>query len=163
MCLCWGGCCVTDPECLAENAYCALKKEPLIAILELAKAVVDESDVTLDIAKGALTTVQGVVNTAKQSLNLAIAGLTAVRNTYRAGVEAINALAKFALTEIINIREMYFKVALSVANGGEFQCQVKGVLMGNDIDYDLDFNIENPLELAKSLGEKAISGISKYF
>ena len=79
MCLCWGGCCVPDPECLAENGVCAVKKEPLIAILELAKTVVDESDVTLDIAKGALTTVQGVVNTAKKSLDIAIAGLTAVR------------------------------------------------------------------------------------
>ena len=152
-----------DPVCLTENGACAALKEPLKGILKGAAVIVDKSRVTLEAAKGALSVAQGFVSAAKGTLDIAIAGLTAVRKTYRAGVEALNAFANFALTEIINIREMYFKVALSVADGGEFQCQVKGVLMGNKIDVTLDFNIRNPLELAKSLGERAISGISGFF
>ena len=163
MCPCWGGCCITDPTCLAANAGCALLKEPLILILEGAKVIVDESRVTLDIAKGVLTGAQGVVTAAKKSLDLAIAALAGVRKLYSVGVSAINAIAKFTLTELINIREMYFKVALSVANGGEFQCRVKGVLVGNDFDLNLYLIVGNPLELAKSLGERAISGLKDFF
>ena len=96
-------------------------------------------------------------------MDLAIGFLEGVKITYRVGVDALNAIAKFTLTEIINIREMYFKVELSVADGGVFQCRVKGVLLGNNIDLELTLNIRNPLELAKSLGEKAISGIKNFF
>ena len=161
----WDSCCtrVDDPKCVAENAGCALLKEPLEAVLKGAAAFVDESRGILEGAKAALSVAQGVVTAAKGSLDIAIAGLAAVRKTYRAGVEALSAFANFALTEIINIQEMYFKVALSVADGGEFQCRVKGVLMGNKIDLNLALNVRNPLELAKSLGEKAISGISGFF
>ena len=168
-CICthpgWDSCCtrIDDPLCIAENAGCALLKEPLDLILRGAAAFVDESRIVLEAAKGALSVAQGFVSAAKGTLDIAIAGLTAVRKTYRAGVEALSAFANFALTEIINIREMYFKVALSVADGGEFQCRVKGVLMGNNIDLELALNVRNPLELAKSLGEKAISGISSFF
>ena len=168
-CICktpgWDDCCsrAEDPVCISENAACALLKEPLDLILQGAAAFVDESRIVLDGAKVALSVGQGLVDAAKGTLDIAIAGLTAVRKTYRAGVEALSAFANFALTEIINIREMYFKVALSVADGGEFQCRVKGVLMGNNIDLDLALNVKNPLELAKSLGEKAISGISGFF
>ena len=168
-CICthpgWDNCCsrIDDPICVAANAGCALLKEPLDLILQGVAAFVDESRIVLEAAKAALSVAQGFVSAAKGTLDIAIAGLTAVRATYRAGVEALSAFANFALTEIINIREMYFKVALSVADSGEFQCRVKGVLMGNNIDLDLEFDIRNPLDLAKSLGEKAISGIANFF
>ena len=163
VCPCWGGCCISSPPCELANAGCWLLKKPLIAILEAAKFIVDKSRGTLNIAIGILTAAQGVVTAAKKTLDLAIEALKGVRKLYRVGVNALNAIAKFTLTEVINIREMYFKVALSVANGGEFQCRVKGVLVGNDINLNLRLNIRNPLELAKSLGEKAISGLKKFF
>ena len=168
-CICthpgWDDCCtrIEDPICIAANAGCALLKEPPLLILKGAEVVVDKSRIVLDVAKAALSVAQGFVNAAKKTLDIAIAALEAVKRTYRAGVEALSAFANFALTQIINIREMYFKVALSAANGGEFQCQVKGVLMGNDIDLSLAFNIRNPLDLAKKLGEMAIDGISSFF
>ena len=105
---------------------------------------------------------QGAVNAAKGVLDLAIAALEVVKITYRVGVNAVTAFTKFALTQIINIREMYFKVSLSAANGGQFKCRIKGVLMGNNIDVDLDFNTKNILGIAKSLGEKALSGIAGF-
>ena len=163
VCYCIFGCCELDVTCVIANTACEESKKLINSGLKLAKTVLTESDVALDIAKGVLTAAQGVVSAAQSSLDLAIGALATVRKTYSAGVDALDALATFALTEIVNIHEMYFKVELSVANGGVFQCQVKGVLMGDDIDLDLDFDIKNPLELAKSLGEQAISGLSKYF
>ena len=105
---------------------------------------------------------QRAVDTTKGALDIANAALDTVRITYKVGVGALSALGNFALTEIINIREMYFKVALSVANGGQFQCRVKGVLMGNNINVNLDFDTNNIFGIAKSLGERAVSGIGGF-
>ena len=125
--------------------------------------MVDKSRVTLNIAKGALSAAQGVVNSGKGLLDLAVKALDVVRATYKVGVSALNAIAKFTLTKIINIKEMYFKVQLSAANGGKFQCRVKGVLVGRNININLSFDTRNILSIAKSLGEKAVSGISNFF
>ena len=162
----WDGCCdkVTDPACISHNTACAALKKPLELALKAAKETVDKSRKSLDAAKGALSAAQGVVDGAKKSLDAAVASLSAVRKTYRVGVEAISAINKFAQNnkQIINIHEMYFKVELSVANGGRFQCRVKGVLMGENINVNLDFDIRNPLKIAKLLGDRAISGLSKF-
>ena len=60
----------------------------------------------LKLLKLLITVAQGVVNAAKLVLDAAIAVLDGVKATYRAGVNALSALTKFALTQIINIREM---------------------------------------------------------
>lgn len=161
----WDSCCkrITDPVCVTANTACGALKKPLDLILQGAIKVVDKSRVTLDIAKTALSAAQGVINSAKRLLDLAIKALDVVRATYRVGVGALNAIAKFTLTKIINIKEMYFKVQLSAANGGKFQCRVKGVLVGKNINLNLSFDTKNILSIAKSLGEKAVSGISKFF
>ena len=148
--------------CIAKNAACYVLKKPLDLALSLAIKIVDKSRVTLDVAKAALSVAQGVVNVAKRSLDVAIAFLEGVKRTYRVGVNAISALANFALTKIINIREMYFKVGLSAASGGKFQCRVKGVLMGKNINVNLSFDTRNIGTIAKSLAERAVSGISKF-
>lgn len=161
----WDECCdkVTDPSCVSHNATCAAQKEPLELALKAAKKTVDESQKSLEAAKGMLSTVQGVVDSAEKSLDTAVETLNAVQKTYKVGVEATSAFNKFALTEIINIHEMYFKAELSVANGGQFQCQVMGVLIGENINVaNLDFDIRNPLKLAKLLGDRAISGLSNF-
>ena len=131
-------------------------------MLVAAREVVDKSRYTLEVAKGAVSVAQGVVNAAKGVLDLAIAALEVVKITYRVGVDALTAFTRFALTQIINIRKMYFKVSLSAANGGKFQCQVQGTLMGKNINVKLHFNTKNILGIAKSLGEKAVSGISRF-
>ena len=167
-CICktpkWHHCCekVTDPSCISQNEACAAMKRPLDLALTTAVEVVDKSRSSLDAAKRILSTAQGVVDVAQKGLDTAVATLNGIEEVYRAGVEAINAISKFTLTEIINITEMYFKVKLSVANSGQFQCRVKGVLMGKNINVNLDFDARNPLKIAKLLGERAISGISKF-
>ena len=124
--------------------------------------MVDKSRHLLDVAKAALQVARGVVNAAKRSLDVAIAFLDGVRHTYRVGVKAITAVVNFALTKIINIREIYFKVGLGVANGGVFQCRVKAVLMGRNIDVNLKINTRNIWSIIKSLAERAIPGLSKF-
>ena len=57
---------------------------------------------------------------------------------------------------------MYFKVELSVANGGVFQCRVKGVLVGNKFDESFMFDTSDILGISRSLADKAVKGISKY-
>lgn len=105
---------------------------------------------------------RGVVFAARHTLDIAIVFLEGVKKLYRIGVEALSALATFILTKIINIREIYFKVGLSVANGGRFQCRVKGVLLGLNVDLNLDIDTRNIWSIAKSLADKAFSGLSKF-
>ena len=161
----WKKCCkkISDPACVTANTVCAKKKELLDLILQEAIKVVDKSKVTLKLAIAALSAAQDAVNSAKTAFDLAVKALDVVRTTYKVGVSALNAIDKFTLTKIINIKEMYFKVQLSAANGGKFQCQVKGVLVGRNIDLNLSFDISNILSIAKSLGEKAMPGILKFF
>ena len=145
------------------NAGCWLLKKPLELAVTIAIKIVDKSKVFVDIAKGALSIAQGIVRGARGVLSGAIGFLEVMRRTYRIGVNALSALANFVLTQIINIREVYFKVGLSAASGGRFQCRVKGVLMGKNINLSLYFDTRNIWSLAKNLGERAISGTSKFF
>ena len=105
---------------------------------------------------------ESVVAIAKKSLDLAKGALENVKNVYKVGVKALKALRDFIATNIINIREIYFKVALSVARGGKFQCRVKGVVVGRDLNVNLNFDVKDILSIAKSLSEKVISGISDF-
>ena len=160
----WNSCCkrITDPVCLGRNAACYALKKPLDFALTAAIRIVDKSKVALDVAKGALSVAKGIVNAAKRSLNVAIAFLERVKRTYRIGVNAISALTRFTLTKIINIRKMYFRVGLRLANGGKFQCRVEGVLLGRSINLSLSFNTRNIWSVGRALAERAISGLSKF-
>ena len=160
----WDSCCwrITDPICLLANAGCWVLKKTLELGVTIAIGFVNVGKVAIDIAKGFLTVAQGAVNLAKGVLQGAIYFLEGVKRLYRIGVEALAAIASFVLTQIINIREVYFRVGLSVANGGEFECRIKGVLLGNNIDIHLKFDTRNIWSLAKALAEKAISGLSKF-
>lgn len=161
----WNHCCkrIVNPVCASKNALCAVLKKAAYVVLRGAETIVRKSKVFLDVAKGGLSLAHGVVNSAKGLLDLAVKALDVVRATYRVGVSALNAVAKFTLTKIIDIKEMYFKVQLSLASGGKFQCQVKGVLVGKHINLNLNFDINDILKIAKSLGEKVVAGLSNFF
>ena len=167
-CICthpgWDSCCTRadDPVCVATNVACAALKEPISVALGTAREAVNRAKNTLDVAKGALSTAQGAINAAKGTLDIAIGALETVKITYKAGVSALSALTNFALTEIINIRGIYFRTTLSVAQGGQFLCRLKGTLMGESIDVHLQFDVKNIMGIAKSLGERAISGIAGF-
>ena len=148
--------------CVGRNTACYALKKPLDYAFRGAINVVDRSRGTLNIAKGALSGAQGVVNVAKRSLDIAIGFLEGVKRTYRVGVNAISALARFALTQIINIHEMYFRVGLNAASGGRFHCRVRGTLMGRHMTLNLHLDTRNIGNIAKDLAERAVSGVSRF-
>ena len=124
--------------------------------------VVDKCRHSLDVVKGGVSVAQGVVYAAKGGFDGAIGFLEGVKATYKIGVNAISALADFASTRIINIQEIYFKVGLSLAGKGAFHCQIKGILMGQNLDVNLHFDTRNIWSLVKNLAEKAIAGLSEF-
>lgn len=151
-----------DIPCNAANLACrALRKTANLA-LRIAIAIVDKSRHILDVAKAALAIARGLVKAAKHTLDIAIGFLEVVKKTYSVGVKALSAVVNFVATKIIYIKEIYFKVGLNVAQGGVFQCRVKGVLMGNHINIYLKFDTKHILTIIKALGEKAIHGLSKF-
>ena len=167
-CICklpgWHGCCtkIKDPICTAANAACWLLKKPLDVILQGAIFIVDKSKHALDVVKVALTAAQGVLHAAKLALDGAILYLEGVKAMYKVGVSAITALTDFVLTEIINIHEIHFRVALSAAKTGEFMCQIKGVLLGQALNVEVNFNIRDITSLIKNIAERAVSGLSSF-
>ena len=148
--------------CLAANAACWALKKPLDLILKAAIVVVDKSKIIVEAAKVALTLAQGVLQTVKEGLNAANLALEGIKKAYKIGVSAIAALVDFTLTKVINITEIYFRRALSVANIFEFDCRVKGVLFGKNLDISVKFNIRDTLSLIKNIAERAISGLSNF-
>ena len=114
---------------------------------------------TLDIVKAALSVAQGILNGVTVVLDGAIAALEAVKVAYKVGVSAISALVNFALTQTINIQEIYFRTALSEASGGEFMCRVRGVLMGKQLDMVDSFNARNIWPLVRKVAERAVLGL----
>ena len=163
-CPTFDSCCTRAPEpvCETANGACAALKEPLLLILEGAKKLVAESKHILDVANAALEAAKLPVQAAQGVLDGANAALEGVKQLYIAGTNAAAAIVKFTLTKILSISEMYFKVELSVANGGKFQCRLKGVLVGQNIDQSFSFDTNDIFGIAKSLAEKAVSGVSKY-
>ena len=122
----------------------------------------DKSRHILDVAKVALSLAQGVLHTVKLGLDAAIAVLEGIKFTYKIGVKAISALVDFALTKLVNIQEVYFKVALGSAKGGEFQCRVRAVLLGVNLNLHVRFNIYDIWSIIKYIAERAIPGLSKF-
>ena len=153
---------ITNPLCLVANAACWLLKKPLDLILQAAIFIVDKSRHILDVAKVALSLVQGVLHTAKLALDGAILFLEGVKVTYKVGVSAITALVDFTFTKIFNITEIYFRVALGSAKGAEFECRVKGVILGMNLDVKLKFDLRNIFSLIKPLADQVLRGLSKF-
>ena len=153
----WNSCCkqIPDPACVNANTAC-------VALWNIIDNGVKYLKKKLKQAKAVLSKAQGAVNFAERVLKNAVKALDVVKTTYKVGIRSLKAIDGFTLTKIINIKEMYFEVKLSAATGGKFQCRVKGVLMGRNINLKLRFDIRNILSIAKSLGEEAVPGISKF-
>ena len=160
----WDSCCkrLPNPACLAANAGCWLLKKPLGVALEVAKFAVVKGTHVLDVAKLALSMAQGALLDAQNLLDAAKKGLEGIKVAYRVGINAISALAKLVFTQIINIREVNFKVEIQAASSGKFACDIKGVLMGKKLEANLQFNARDIWSLARVLADKAMSGLSKF-
>ena len=160
----FGICCsdIVDPICVTANGACDVLKATAKELLKGAQGVLTASRSTLDGANAVLEAAKAPLTAAQGTLDFANTVLEGVKIAYQAGTQAATFIAKFALTKILSITEMYFKVELSVANGGVFQCRVKGVLVGNSFDESFMFDTSNIFGIARSLADKAAKGISKY-
>ena len=163
-CLKFGTCCtsIEDPVCVTANAGCELLIAAAKETLSLAQGVLDGAKTSLNAAKAVLAVAEGAVTAAQGVLDGANAVLEGVKIAVEAGTKAASFIADFALTDILSITEMYFNVELSKANGGVFECRVKGVLVGQNIDAQFSFNTNDLAGIAKSLANEAADGIGNF-
>ena len=163
-CLEWSSCCfrIPDPICLLYNLGCAI----LRGIAEIAIAV---AEVALLIAEGVLYAVEGViygltviVDKARVVLDIAIAILEAIRLTVAVGLKALEAITKFLLTGIIDIREIGFDLHLSLFSHSSISAYVDvSFFSQSPVRLSVTFPIINPLAIVKDLAERAIPGLGR--
>ena len=157
-------CCFRAPDavCETKRGACIAARETATLALKGAEKVVDTSRVALDVAKGVLEGAKRTVSAAKGALDAANAALEAAKQTYRAGADAASALARFALNDLFNIKEITFDVSLSVASGGSFSGRVSARILGRDVNAAVSVNVHDIASMAKQLADKAISGLSSF-
>lgn len=158
------GCCkrIPNPICVKRNAICWGLKRSADLALRGGVAFLNRAKRSLDVAKGPVHVGRALIHAAKRSLDVVIRALEGVKRLYSVGVKAVSALTRFTLTKIINIREVHFKVGLSVANGGKFRCQVRAVLMGRNVVLHLHIDTRNIWSIARQLANRALGGLSKF-
>ena len=160
----FGTCCssVDDLICVTANTACAGLKATAKGVLKTAQGILQGTKLTLNAAKAVLEVAKKPVTAAQAILDGVNVILEQVKKAYEAGTKAASFIVQFTLTKILSISKMYFKVELSAASGGKFQCRVKGVLVGNNFNSYFMFDTNNIFGIAKSLADRAASGVSKY-
>ncbi len=132
-------------------------------VLRAAEVVVDQSRIVLDAAILALEVAKGAVNAAKIPFDAAVLALEAIEQTYRVGVEAANQIARFGLGGVVNLKEIRFDVSLRVAAGGSFAGTVRGCLVGNNVQLDINVNLHDVTAIARQVADHVIDGLSSVF
>ena len=125
--------------------------------------MVDRSRVVLDAAILALEVAKGAVNAAKLPFDAAVAALEVVKQTYRVGAEAANQIARLGLGGIVNLKEIGFDVSLSAAAGGSFAGSVRGCLVGNNVELNININLHDVTAIARQIADHVIDGLSSVF
>ena len=163
-CLEWSNCCfrIPDPICVLYNAGCVIIR----AVVEIALAI---AELALIVAEGVLLAVEGVVrglqivvDQARFVLDAAIAILEVVKVTLVVGLAALEAVTKFLLTGIINIKEIGFDVRLELFSHGRLSAYIVVGFFGQPPDrYSVTIPIFNPFALVGDLAKRAIPGLEK--
>ena len=95
-------------------------------------------------------------------LDAAVAFLEVVKQTVAIGLKALEAVTKFFLTEIINIREIGFDVQLALFSHGRISAYIDvSFFRQSPIRISVSFPLFNPLALVGDLADKAIPGIGR--
>ena len=163
-CLKWSNCCfrIPDPICVLYNIGCAILRalaEIAILVIQVALLV---AEALLLVAEGVVRGLQFVVDQARFVLDAIIAVLEVVKLTVAIGLAALEAITKFLLTGIINIREIGFDVQLALFSHGRISAYiVVGFFGQSPIRLSVTLPIFNPLALVGDLAERAIPGIGR--
>ena len=102
------------------------------------------------------------VRISKKSLDVVNAILEGVKRTYRAGTQALAAVARFGLGGVFDVKELSFDVALSAAATGHFRVSAVVKIFGRSKRFGLNINLRNILSFVKSIGNKVIGGLRNF-
>ena len=72
-------------------------------------------------------------------------------------------IAKFGLTETVNIKEITFDTSLSVASTGRFAVSVKARLLGVDASVGVNLDLHDITRAASELADHVVDGLSGHF
>lgn len=161
----WKKCCwrVPDPICESENAACELLKAPIRLLLETARTALDSSRHSLDVVRIAFRAAEEVLSGAQEAVELASDALEVVEDTYQVGMRAVTKIAQFGLSGVINIQEITFSTALSVASTGRFSVTVRARLLGAEATLGVNLDLRDITGAARELGDHVTSGLSDFF
>ena len=163
-CLKWRACCykVTDPKCLTFNAGCAILRASLNTAIAIAEAALITAQASLVTVEGVVRGLQVVVDESRLVLDAAIGFLEVRKQILAVGLAASEAITKFLLNEIIDIREIGFDVQLAQFSHGEISAYIDVRFFGRaPTRLSATLPIYHPLILVSELAEKAIPGLGR--
>ena len=169
----WGGCVcpkwrwnsckfrVPDPICLLFNAGCFVLRLPIEGLILIAKGVLSLVEIVLRAAEAVLRAAQFVVDKAKYLIDLAKAAVEVIKVTFKAGLKALEFIISYALTGIIDIREIGFDVRLALFDHGHISAYMKvSFLRQSPVTLRITLPIFNPLKIVGDLADMAEPGVT---
>ena len=160
-CLRFDSCCfkVPDPACLLYNAGCFIRSSFEHALMA-AQGILLISEASLLFFETALAMVELAVEAAKLVLEAAILVLEGIKQLFKFSLQALEAIAKFLLTGLIDIRAMGFDVKLSSLSHGHVRAWADiSFLRAAPVHFEFTLPIFNPLALIADFADMAIPGI----
>ena len=112
-------------------------------------------------AEIALKGVQVAVDKARNIVNVRFAILKSLRWTLRTGLKALEYITSFLLTEIIDIRDIGFDLAIGLFKYGTISAYMDvSFLRQSPVRLSIKLPIFNPLALVGDLAEKVVPGVT---
>ena len=135
-------------------------RRALQAAVWAAERFLDETKRSLNVVRAGFYAARALVRTAQRTLDAANAALNGIRRAYRAGIQALTAIARIGLGGLISIREIYFRASLRAANGGAFTARIKVSFLGrHPVTLHLHINVRHLGSTVKQLASHVIPGI----
>ena len=79
------------------------------------------------------------------------------------GVEAANQIRRLGSGGIVNLKEICIDDLLSAAAGGSFAGSVRGCLVGNNVELNININLHDITAIARQIADHVIDGLSSVF
>ena len=161
----WNNCCFKLPDlfCVLHNVGCYIARVLIELGVLIAQGLLYVAEGLVGVYQIALKVVQVLVEVAKVVLEIAIFALEGVKVLFRIAIQALEAITRFLLTGIIDIRAMGFDAKIGVISHGHVRAWIDVSFFGSDPAH-LEINlvpIFNPLALSSDLSDEAIPGVSR--
>ena len=144
------------------NAGCFILRSPVELALLTVQGLLLIAEAAIFAIEAAFLTAQLAVEAAKLVLEAAILVLEGIKLLFKFALQALEAIAKFYLTGLIDIRAMGFDVKLALMTHGEVTAWVDvSFLSAAPVHIELSLPIFNPLGLITDFAEWVIPGIGR--